>query len=163
MTIPTGKWTTQTDLELAVSVITVAQLCDDNGDSVADAAVVQRLIEDGEGELESILEGAYVRSALAVLPATPDRLIRRAAVDFEIAFMWMRHPEYVKKYGDDVRETSAYKMALARALRIKEGVQQAPDETPAMTPANIGGNNVASGPRMIIDDPITGQSNGGDF
>ena len=139
-----GSVTVQ-DLEDAVTASTLVQLTDDDRDGVADTRVVASVIEDAEAEAQSFLPGYY---SLSAIPGT-DRLVRLAIRDFAISFLFRRHPEYVKTFGQGSRSDALYNRAVERCQRIQQGTQQLPDVK--QRPKNSGSFLDVSGPRTIID------------
>jgi len=162
-----GDYITVADIVNAVSPSTVLALCDDGpiGDINAPeiTAVVESVIERAEAEVNSYLMRAYPRLTFPVVQDPPSVMLRQAALLFAIPYMYMRHPEYVKTYGDDVRGgIDAVNDARDFMDRLCTGRQFLFDVPAEPKPSVVGGIYIASGPRTIIDGP-NGCYNGGDF
>lgn len=152
------KYITQSDLEAALPPQTLVQLTDDDGDGVADSYVVSSIIEDAEAEVDGYLVGQYP-TELGV-----DRLVKLSCKEIAMAFLFRRHPEYVRSYGERERADSLYKRALERLDRIQNAEQSLPDivNEDGIRPKNVGGIVSAGGPRLFVSNP-DGTSNSGDF
>ncbi len=90
-------------------------------------------------------------------------MLKQAALMFAIPYMYMRHPEYVQTYGDDVRGgMGAVDNARAFMERLCTGQQFLFDVPAEPKPSVLGGVYISNGPRTIIDNP-DGSLNSGDF
>lgn len=157
-----GQYITQADIELRLSPRTVLAIFDDDNDGVADADAVAAIIDDAEAHVDAALLGFI--DMPAINPA--DRLIKRAALNFAIAFSFERHPEYVRSFGEEPR--IHYKRAEDYLDKIQAARRRLPDNNSDLTVAaggtvkNVGGIVTDSGPRTLVDDP-DGTQNSGDF
>lgn len=111
-----------------------------------DATAVAQVIDRAEGLVDSYLLGFYT---YPLDPAT-DRLIRHAALLFATALSFMRHPEYVRTYGE-VAKVSQYQEADALMRRVQAAKQRLPDQV--TKPKNLGGVVSNPGPILIGNDP----------
>lgn len=152
-----GTYISDADLAAAVGLTVVTATADDDNDGTADPAVLALVIASAEAEVDSFLIGFYTFP----LTEPTDRLVRQCALDFAVAFLHLRHPEYVRARDGDAG-MGRYELAKARMLRIQSAVQQLPDTAPTDPPKNIGGIVTYGGPRFIIDGP-NGEINGGFF
>jgi hypothetical protein len=152
-----GKYITETDLVAAVGAAVVTSTADDDNDGAADPAVIAYVIDSAEGLVDSYLIGFYTFP----LTEPTDRLVRLCALDFAVALLHMRHPEYVRTRDGD-GGMGRYNLAKECMLRIQSAVQRLPDTAPTDPPKNVGGIITNSGPRFIIDGP-NGEINGGFF
>jgi len=162
-----GAYITLETIVKAISPTTVLALCDD--DNIGDinapeiAEVVDEIIERAEVEVNSYLMRAYPNLQLPVVQSPLSAMLKQAALNFAIPFCYMRHPEYVRTYGDDVRGgVGALDNARAFMERVCTGQQYLVDVPVQPKPSVVGGVYFAGGPRTIIDGPC-GQYNGGDF
>lgn len=151
----------------AISPSTVLALADDDNTGDIDdpgvVAIVEEVIERAEGEVNSYLMRAYPKLTFPVIQSPLSVMLKQAALKFAIPFLYMRHPEYVKTYGDDVRGgMDAVQQARDFMDRLCTGRQFLFDVPAEPKPSVIGGIFVANGPRTIIDGP-NGCYNGGDF
>ena len=140
-----GTYITTADLLAAISENVVNATADDNNDGTADTAVLTLMIDSAEGEVDSYLLGFYT---YPLDPAT-DRLIRLSALDFAVAFLSERHPEYVRNRDSKMGEIR-YKRATERMLRIQQARQRLPDVSQVAKPMNIGGIVYDCGPRFML-------------
>lgn len=162
-----GTYVTIDDIVSAVSPTTVLALADDdNSGDIADTgiiAVVESVIARAEAEVNSYLMRAYPKLVLPVVQAPLSMMLKQASLMFAIPYLYMRHPEYVKTYGDDVRGgTGAVDNARDFMDRLCTGRQFLFDVPAEPKPSVIGGIFISSGPRTIIDGP-NGEINSGDF
>jgi hypothetical protein len=162
-----GSYIAIGDIVSAISPTTVLALCDDenNGDigDPAVVAVLESVIERAEAEVNSYLMRAYPKLVFPIVQSPPSTMLKQASLMFAIPYTYMRHPEYVKTYGDDVRGgTDAVNNARDFMDRLCTGRQFLFDVQAEPKPSVIGGIYVANGPRTIIDGP-NGCYNGGDF
>jgi hypothetical protein len=89
--------------------------------------------------------------------------LKQAALAFAVPFAFMRHPEYVRTYGDDPRGgLKALQMAGEFMERLCTGKQFLVDVPLEPKPSVVGGIVYSAGPRTVIDG-IDGTFNGGDF
>lgn len=146
------------DLQRAVSANTVTACCDDDGDGIADSAVITDLIGRANAMVNSWLYGV----GLPVDNTTTDILLKEAELQYAIYFMFERHPEYVR-VKDPIDRANRLKTVQSLCERIKSG-QQVPVETvkASGTPRPYKGVTIDSGHRMLVDSP-DGSSNQGDF
>jgi hypothetical protein len=162
-----GAYITLDSIVKAISSSTVLALCDDYsiGDINAPEVVevVEEIIARAEAEVNSYLMRAYPRLTLPVTQSPASIMLKQAALQFAIPFCYMRHPEYVRTYGDEPRGgVNAMDNARAFMERVCTGQQYLFDVPADPKPVTVGGVWFAYGPRTIIDGP-DGQVNGGDF
>ncbi len=162
-----GAYITLENIVKAISPTTVLALLDD--DNIGDLnapeilAIADEIIERAEVEVNSYLVRAYPRLVFPVTQSPLSAMLKQAALQFAIPFCYMRHPEYVRTYGDDVRGgTGALDNARALMERLCTGQQYLVDVPASPKPSVVGGVYFSGGPRTIIDGP-NGQCNGGDF
>lgn len=162
-----GSYITIADIVKAISDTTVLACCDDlNTGDIDDESVidtVEALIDRAEAEVNSYLMRAYPSLVFPVVQIPLSTMLKQAALMFAVPFTFMRHPEYVKQYGDDVRGgLTAEQKARDFMERLCTGRQFLFDVPAEPKPSVLGGIYIASGPRTIIDGP-NGCYNGGDF
>jgi len=162
-----GAYITLDTIVKAISPTTVLALCDD--DNIGDinapeiAAIVEEIIERAEVEVNSYLMRAYPKLTFPIVQSPISVMLKQAALQFAIPFCYMRHPEYVRTYGDDARGgVGALDNARAFMERVCTGQQYLVDVPAEQKPSVVGGVYFSGGPRTIIDGP-NGQFNGGDF
>lgn len=118
-------FTSQADGEASVSAARFAQLCDDDGDGVADAAIVTKYGNKADSFVRTFLEGQGFTQAQLVLVASNETL-RGAATDILIGMLGERKVEWRDEQGrgqHDVelkRGKEMLKMLVKGALRITE-------------------------------------------
>lgn len=140
-----GIYINDADLLAAISENVVNATADDDNNGTPDTAVLTYAIDAAEGEVDSYLLGFYT---YPLDPAT-DRLIRLSALDFAVAFLSERHPEYVRNRDSKMGEVR-YKRAVERMLRIQAARQRLPDVAQASKPKNVGGIVYNCGPKFMI-------------
>lgn len=141
-----GTYIDATALETALTPATYLELfCDTPNSSTVNTTAVNQVIDRAEGLVDSYLLGFY---SYPLDPAT-DRLIVSAALMFAQALAFMRHPEYVRTYGE-VGRVELYKEAHAMMLRIQAAKQRLPDVGQVQTPKNVGAIYTTPGPVLIV-------------
>ncbi len=153
-----GKYITRTDLENALNPGTVLALFDDANDGAGNSAAINSVIDDAEAMIDSYLQTVYRGVPLT---ASTDRLIKKAAKDFAVAYALERHPEYIAGYGE-ARRAERWKRAQDMMERITNAVVQLPDVTDVLMQGNVGGLLI-EGSRRVLSDSIDGTDNAGDF
>ena len=93
----------QADVERRIGRQSFARLCDDDGDGVADPAVVADLLEEATHVAEGILLRAFSRATIAKLAAT-DVALRGAICDLAIGLAGRRRPELLGPNGNPYTE-----------------------------------------------------------
>lgn len=137
-----GTYINAADLETALTPRTYRELYAPNPTSNAiDVAAVAQDIDAAESIVDSYLLGFY---AFPLDPQT-DRLVKTATRMLAKAFAFMRHPEYVRTYGE-IGKVDGYSDALAMLSRIQAAKQRLPDQI--AKPKNLGG--VVSDPGSIL-------------
>lgn len=158
---PTLLWLSQADLEAATSKATVfACFNDDNAGSINDAALI-KVLNRAEQQVLSWLVGEYgpgpfSSDRLADLGA--DTFLQSAALEYAIAYMFDRAPDYVRQSGQDVEKR--LKSCKEQMQRILDARQRPP--TVKTKPANIGGAVVDNAARIYVDN-ADGTRNSGDY
>lgn len=152
-----AKYINQLALENALSPKTVLAIYDDDPPTGAvNATAIADVIDRAEAEVDSWLVGVYVD------PATADRMLKHAALDYAVAFSFERHPEYVRTFGEEKR-AERWRRANDRMARIRSGLQRLPDQpSPITAPKNSGGVVYDHGPRLMVDSS-DGAENGSGF
>lgn len=161
MTAPAGNYVAQSDLENSLSAATVLELFDDNRDGVADAAPVQQIIDQAEAMVNSYLLRAYPSLTLPVTQSPASEMLEQAALMFAIPMSFMRHPEYVRTFGENPRGQSLLDQAHKFMERLCTGKQMLFDVPAEKKPTTVGGTVTDIGPRLFVDS--TGAYSGGDF
>jgi hypothetical protein len=155
-------WLCRQDLVDATSTDIVIACCDDTGDGEPESRGVKSLIARAEGKVLSYLVvqiGPPPLSEAIIAQLRKDPLLGGVALEFAIAFMFDKHPEYVRSNRkDDVDKR--LNRAEAEMKRILDARQQPP--TVAKRPANVGGVSVDNGPRAYVDS-ADGTRNNGDY
>ena len=156
-------WLSVKDLVKATSFQTVTACTqDDESTNAPDLDVVNDLIGYGEAEVLSWLVPEYGPAPLSSQLLTEfagDTFLKLCAIDFTIARMYDRRPEWVRANRSDSTE-SRTKDATARMGRVLSARQRAPTVT--TPPANVGGAVVDGGNRLYSPEP-DGTSNAGDY
>lgn len=128
---------TQTDLEEAIGPQKLIELCDDDNSGAADPLVIASIIRRATGRVDAYISTKYVGPFPIAQSPTPETL-REAALSFGIGMCFMRHPEYVRTYGEAERaglfgEAKEYCAAIVANMQRVVGYTAEPD------PANVGG------------------------
>lgn len=141
-----GTYIDAAALETALTPATYLELfCDTANSNTVNSTAVNQVIDRAEGLVDSYLLSFY---SYPLDPAT-DRLIVSAALMFAQALAFMRHPEYVRTYGE-VGKVEIYKEAHAMMLRIQAAKQRLPDVAQAQKPKNVGGFVANQGPLILV-------------
>jgi len=184
-----GSLVSLADLEAALSPQTVVSLYDDHGVGIlegaddvteeqataigmtleelqtavsANEAGVQLQIDLAEAEVNSRLYAHFKSLTIPVDQTPPSNLLKLAALRFLIPFSYMRHPEYVKTFGENPRGQSLLNQAGSFMDRICQGKQAMPDVQEQDVSSTVGGIVYDTGPRMMTDS-VAAEGNGGDF
>jgi hypothetical protein len=158
-------WLCWQDLVDATSTDVALACFDDTGDGQPEPRGVASVIARAEGKVLSYLVGEYgppPLSAQVIEDLSNDPLLGSCALQFAVAFMFDKHPEYVRaNKQDDVQKRIAG--AEAEMVRILEARQRPP--TVPEVPANVGGTSVDNAPRLYTDNPgaTTPGQNAGDY
>lgn len=161
-----GKYIDADELATRLTPATYLAIYDDSGTgdvaSVNDQAV-QQDIDGAEGEVDSYLITDRALPLPAIVNPSVDRLVRLAALDFATALAFLRHPEYVRTFGENPKAQGLWERATARMKRLKTGMVELPDvDKQAAKPLNVGGVVLDEGPRTIITSS-DGRDNGSGF
>jgi len=139
-----GQYISVADLLAALGETVLNATADDDNDGTPDPAVLALVIEEAEAEVDSYLYGFFT---LPLMEPT-DPLVRLASLDFAVAFLMERHPEYVRdrdaQYGKD-----RYARAQDRILRVQQARQRLPREETKQTPKNVGGIVIDGGTKFF--------------
>lgn len=112
------------DLENRLSAEVVRQVFDDNGDGVADAAVIVRLQSDSDSWVEGYLRGNY---DLAAVRANPPNQVRRLSLDYAEACTARRHGEYVRRDWKGMLEQAEKELRRIRSGEVRLDVEGTPE------------------------------------
>jgi phage gp36-like protein len=151
------RYLTQEDLENELSRKLLLEIFDDDTTGEIDTGQIQHFIDKGEAEVDSQLAGFYGMP----LGDLNDRLVRLAALDYTVAFIYERHPEAVQQFGDAI-QVNRYERAEKRMQKVQSALKRLTENSPSKGPKNIGGIVYDSGPRLMVDS-ANGTYNGGDF
>jgi hypothetical protein len=91
------------DVERRIGAVNFARLCDDDGDGVADPAIVAEVLEEASRIAEGILLRAFSLSTIAKLAAS-DIALRGAICDVAIGLAGRRRPELLGPTGNPYTE-----------------------------------------------------------
>lgn len=155
---------TYIDLQNFTSPETVKAIFDDANTGTLNQVAIAAIIDRGEQEVLSWIVGEYgpppfTTQVLADLGADP--FLKYCALEYIVAHMFDRHPEYVRSGGKE--RGDRFMRADERMKRVLDARQRPP--TVPDKPANVGGVLVDNGPRMYIDSPGSppSNSNSGDY
>lgn len=140
-----GTYITDADLLAAISENVLNATADDDNIGTPDPAVLALVIAEAEGEVDSYLLGFYTFP----LEEPTDRLVRLSALDFAVAFLFERHPEYVRN-RDNKQGEAKYARGVQRMLRIQAARQRLPDNALVSPPKNVGGIIVDNSPKFLL-------------
>lgn len=156
----TPIWLARRDLEAATSVRMVQECFEDDG--VFNEETIFITIRRGEAQVMSRLVvefGPPPISAAKLKEFACDDFLKFAALDYAVAYMFDKHPEYVRTAGMQKDRESRFKAADAQMDRFLNAEQQPSTLT---RPANVGGVVVDGAHRLYTPDP-NGRSNAGDY
>ena len=155
-------WLCQADLENATSVRMVGACFDDDQANVINKDALNAVIDRAEQEVLSWLASEFGPPPLpadTLAGLGSDNFLKYAAVDYAVALMFDRHPEYVRANMKDDR-AARMQAAKERMERVVDARQQPP--TVVKRPANVGGVAVDGANRIYIPN-ADGTSNRGDY
>ena len=124
----------QSDLEDRLTSEVVRQILDDDVDEVVDTSVLARVIEDAESYVESFLRGVYSLTVLRAQGTSCPTEVKRIVLDIATAYMWQRHPEYVRADGESI-----LRRVRAELMDIRKGITRLNIEDSPEPAANQGG------------------------
>jgi hypothetical protein len=151
------KYISADDLANALSPTVFLEIFDD--DNTNDIAAVKAsdqvllVIENAEGEVESRIGVEYNLDNVT----GSDRLVRRACLEYAIAYSLERHPEVTRS----AQAPERFKRAENRVQLLQDAILELVD-SPTQKPANVGGALYDPTPTMWTDT-TTGDYTGGDF
>lgn len=142
-------WLSKSTFENATSVKMVSECFEDDGAFNEEALC--DVISRAEADTLSWMVGEW-----GPAPFTPavlaqfkcDPLLKSAATDYGVAYMFDRHPEYARVQADRDKRVKA---ADARMDRIQKAIQRPPKV--ATPPANVGGVAHDGAHRLYSDSP----------
>lgn len=152
---------TITDLENATSPQAMIGAFDDQNIGAPSPAPVAAAVDRAEQEVLSWLVdelGPAPFSATVLAEIKGDPFLKYAAIEYCVALMYDRKPEYFKSSMDDIQER--FKRADMRMKRVLDARQRPP--TIATPPANVGGVSVDNANRLYVDS-ADGTQNSGDY
>ena len=95
-----GTYITQTDLEDRLSAAVIRDILDDDADGFVDDNPLDRVIADAESYVEGFLRVAYDLETVRALGTSVPNEVKRLCLDIATAYLWERHPEYIRADGD---------------------------------------------------------------
>lgn len=157
-----GIWLQEQDISNAVGYPTLLACTDDDNTGAVNQTALAAIIDRGEQETLSWLIpefGPAPINAIVLAQLVADPLLKYAALDYVVAFLYDRRPEYVRanRQDDSAMRLKAAKERMERILDARQRPVTAP--TP---PANVGGVVVDNANRIYVDSP-DGSSNSGDY
>lgn len=129
----------QADLEARLSARVIREILDDDASGAADAANITRVIADAESYCEGFIRGNYDLTTIRALGTAAPNELKRLCIDVATAYLWDRHPEYVRAHGDKLLER-----ARRDLIDLRNGVTRF-DVTGTPEPAANQGGVVRSG------------------
>ncbi len=158
-----GTWLNQADLENATTPTMVAAIFGDGNGGPLNEQAIAAVIDRGEQEVLSWLQeyGPPPFSAAVMAQLAADPFLKYAALDYTIAHMFDRHPEYPQGGTSAKERDMRFQRAKERMERVLAGRQRPP--TVITKPANIGGAVYDGASRIYVDSPGQPASNSGDY
>lgn len=156
-----APYATREDLEAAISAGTVAALFNNVQTNAVDTAALLKVLTRASARVDGWLATVFL-GPFPVEQTPVPAIIVDAALEFAIAFSFMRHPEYVQTYGEEYRAQTRLASANEMMERITSGEIRLPDWVLQPKGQNVGGYVVDGGHRIISTDP-DGTENSGDF
>lgn len=130
---------TQEDLENRVSVETVRQVLDDDNDGSADAGPIARLQADSDSFVEGYLRAVY--SLDACRDVKPNQIVR-LSLDYAVAQLAKRHPEYIQRDWMRLEESVRNELCDIRGGKVRLDIETSPEPT-ALAGADVFGGGVS--------------------
>lgn len=151
-----GTYITQTDLEARLSEATVRDILDDDADGYVDDDPLERVIADAESYVEGFLRVAYDLETIRALGTDVPNEVKRLCLDIATAYLWERHPEYVRADGDKLLMRARLELVDLRRGLTRLDIEGAPEP-----PANRGGETRSGDAEY--PDPVNFYKNPTDF
>lgn len=156
-----GIWLCKSDLEDATSVTMVQTIFDDDQTGSPNTRAIASVIRRAEMQVLSYLSeyGPPPLPDSVVADLAKDDFLKECAIEFAVAYMFDKHPEYVRanRQEDVAKRIKSAEEMMARVLDARQRPPTVPDK-----PANVGGVSVDNGPRLYADN-ADGSRNSGDF
>ena len=120
---------TQAQLEIRFGVQTVARYCDDDGDDIADASVVEQILQAGSDEAKGIMLAAWSGAQIEII-ADKDAAVREHVLAICADLMAMRRAEFLDANGNTpysgIRDRAEKRLKeIAKAERRSIGEESA--------------------------------------
>ena len=162
-----GKYIQTSDVISAQSVQMVVACCDDLGtsDTQNPSATVLAVLASIISRAEGLFDSWATSEDLLPLPVPADRLVIEICIEYCVALMFDRRPEYAARFGDaTLARSSHYKRAMDLCALVKSAEIEMPDNSLSEVPPNDGGVVYNTGPLMTLPSPSNGNCGGtGDF
>lgn len=130
---------TLSDLEDRITQAVVTQILDDNVDGTPDENPLLRVIADSESYVEGFLRGNYDLTVIRALGTSAPNEVKRLCLDVAVAYLYDRHPEYIRADGMKLMES-----ARRDLLELRKGITRL-DVVGSPEPAANQGGVVRSG------------------
>jgi phage gp36-like protein len=130
---------TLSDLEDRITQAVVTQILDDNVDGTPDENPLLRVIADAESYVEGFLRGNYDITVIRALGRSAPNEVKRLCLDVAVAYLYDRHPEYIRADGMKLMES-----ARRDLLELRKGITRL-DVVGSPEPAANQGGVVRSG------------------
>lgn len=151
----------QTDLEDRVGVEKLRQFLDDNNDGSTDAGPLVRLQSDSDSFVEGYLRGVY--SLDACREVKPNQ-IRRLSLDYAVAQLAKRHPEYVRRDWVQLEDAVKAELCDIRSGKVRLDIETSPEPTALAGAQVVGGGVTMDDPPLKFFVGDTGSDSGmGDY
>jgi phage gp36-like protein len=130
---------TLSDLEDRITQAVLTQILDDNVDGTPDENPLLRVIADAESYVEGFLRGNYDITVIRALGRSAPNEVKRLCLDVAVAYLYDRHPEYIRADGMKLMES-----ARRDLLELRKGITRL-DVVGSPEPAANQGGVVRSG------------------
>jgi phage gp36-like protein len=119
----------QADIEARLGPQIVQDILDDDYDGTVDANAIAQVIADAEGYVEGFLRGTYNLNTLRGLGLNAPHEVKRLCLDVVTAYLWERHPEYVRADGEKLLKRVREDLMDLRQAKTRLDIEGSPEPT----------------------------------
>lgn len=137
---------TQADLENRLGASKIRRILDDSNIGEADSNAVAQVIADSQSKVDGKIKGVYSPIPLNLNGGPVPSEIKRLTLDVAVAYMAIRHPEYVRVDGVRLMELADKELSALRKAESRLNTDAAPEPH-----KGVGGDVLAGIPATSAD------------
>ena len=150
---------TQADLEARLGASKIRRILDDSNVGEPDKTAVDQVIADSQSKVDGKIKGIYSPIPLNLNAGPVPTEIKRLTLDVAVAYLAIRHPEYVRVDGVRLLELADKELSALRKAESRLNTDAAPEPH-----SGVGGDVLAGIPATTTDTTRKFFINGtGDF